>query len=615
MIDLSQDDDVSDPPMNARIGVTTMTWYEPEDPFVDADLQHQPMLVGTGSATEDLSAIPRKPARSNHQDGTWFEKLTLGQLVDRAAERWSDREALCFEGRRWTFAQFRDETDRVARGLIAAGIAPGEHVCLWLNNCPEYLFTLFAVAKIGAVLVPINTRFRTRDMAYIVTQSDATTLICAERSGPIDYLAMIEELLPGLREQEAESLAMPSVPALRRVILLSEQPVPGTLHWEAVLRGGQTVPIEEVQRRCAATDPDGTASILYTSGTTGFPKGVMQGHNVIRNVTDEASRLGITSSDAILNFLPLYHAFALYEAALMVPIAGARQVLTATFDPAEALQLIEAERITVLHGFDTHFKELLEHPSRPARDLSSLRTGILPAGMHSSEQIARRVRDLMHTITVFGMTEVGCGATMSFLDSDVEVRTRMSGWPLSGYEVKVVDPASGASQPPGEPGEICIRGYHVMQGYYRKPEETAKTIDADGWLHSGDLGFLRKDGCLRFLGRYKDMLKVGGENVDPMEIEGFLLEDPRINHVAVVGVPDARLAEVPAAFIIREHGAQLSEEDVVGLCRGRLASFKIPRRVYFVDQFPMTGSGKIQKYLLREEAQRLGVQAAEPVPA
>jgi fatty-acyl-CoA synthase len=246
--------------------------------------------------------------------------------------------------------------------------------------------------------------------------------------------------------------------------------------------------------------------------------------------------------------------------------------------------------------------------------LSSLRTGLLAAGMQSTEPVSRQAQELLPTFTGWGMTEVGGLGALSYLDSDPEVRTTMSGWPLSGYEFKIVDPVSGRSQPPGELGEICFRGHGAMQGYYAKPEETARTVDADGWLHSGDVGYLREDGCLRFLGRYKDMLKVGGENIDPMEVEGFLLEDPRINHLAVVGTPDPCLSEVPVAFIIREDGAVLSEEEVIGLCRGRLASFKIPHQVYFVDQFPMTGSGKIQKYLLREEAQRLSAPVPEPAP-
>jgi fatty-acyl-CoA synthase len=302
---------------------------------------------------------------------------------------------------------------------------------------------------------------------------------------------------------------------------------------------------------------------MYTSGTTGFPKGVMHGHYVIRNVTDNASRLGITPDDATLNYLPLCHAWSLYAPALMSPIPGSRHVLMGAFDPAEVLRLVEVEKITLIHGFDAHFRELIEHPSRITRDLSSLRTGVLAAGMQSTEPMSRCAQDLLPTLTGFGMTEIGLGATMSFLDSDLEVRTTMSGWPIPGYEVKIIDPVTGTSRPPSELGEICIRGYQVMQGYYKKPEETAKAIDGDGWLHSGDVGFLRADGCLRFLGRYKDMLKVGGENVDPMEIQAFLMEDPRVNHAAVVSlpdprvnltavvsVPDPRLAEVPVAFVI-----------------------------------------------------------------
>ena len=534
----------------------------------------------------------------------WFEKLTFGDLVARAAERWPEREALCFEGRRWSFAALGAEVDRAAKALIAAGVGHGDHVCLWLGNRPEFIFLFFAIAKVGAVLVPINPRFRTRDMAYIVLQSDATTLIAADRAGGVDYLAMIEELLPELRAQPADELRIDAAPRLRRVVLLGEARCPGTRDWADLLRDGAAVSDAELARRAAAVDPDGTAYIMYTSGTTGFPKGVMQRHNVVRNVLDNANRFGITPNDAILDYLPLSHAFAVYTALLTSPATGARHILMPLFDAGEALRLIEAERATMINGFDTHFKDLFEHPSRTERDLTSLRTGVLAAGMLSTEPIARRAQAIMRTMTGYGMTEIGVGITGSFLDSDEETRVTMSGWPLTGYEVKVVDPATGATQPAGEIGEICVRGYQVMQGYYKKPEETAKTIDADGWLRTGDSGLLRADGCLRFLGRYKDLLKVGGENVDPTEVESLLLADPRINHAAVVGMPDPRLAEIPVAFVIAAAGASLSEADVVAVCRNRIASFKVPRRVLFVEAFPMTGSGKIQKYLLREEARR-----------
>jgi fatty-acyl-CoA synthase len=534
----------------------------------------------------------------------WIEKQTLGDLIDRAADRWPAREALWFQGRHWTFAEQRDEVDRAAKALIAAGVAPGDHVCLWLGNQPEFVFLFFAVAKIGAVLVPINTRFRTRDMAYIVTQSDATTVIAADRAHGVDYLGMLAELLPGLRGQDPAALAIEAAPRLRRVVILGD-PASGTLHWDDLLRAGAQVDDAELARRSAAVDPDGTVYIMYTSGTTGFPKGVMQGHNVVRNIYDNANRLGVTTADVLLDYLPLFHAFAVYKALLMSPATGARHVLMPAFDAGEALRLIESERATMINGFDTHYKDLLEHPSFAERDVSSLRTGVCAAGMLSSEPIARRAQKLMRTMSGYGMTEIGVGVTGTFLDTDEETRVTMSGWPLPGYEIKIVDPVSGAALAAGAVGEICVRGYQVMQGYYKKPEETAKTVDADGWLHTGDSGFLRADGCMRFLGRYKDLLKVGGENVDPTEIEGLLLVDPRINHVAVVGLPDPRLSEVPVAFVIRQSGATLSEEDVLALCRGRVASFKCPRRVFFVDAFPMTGSGKIQKYLLRDQAKAL----------
>jgi fatty-acyl-CoA synthase len=327
----------------------------------------------------------------------------------------------------------------------------------------------------------------------------------------------------------------------------------------------------------------------------------MHGHAIVRNVVDRASRMGITEADVILMYLPLYHLFGFSEGMLMSIVTGARQVLTDTFDPVESLRLIAEERATIVHGFDTHFKDLIDAHERTPVDVSSVRTGICAAGMANSTPIARAARALFGPlVSGYGMSEFGVGASISFLDSSEEQCVEASGYPAPGYEIRVIDPDTARDQAPGTPGEILIRGYTVMRGYYEKPKETADTIDADGWVHTGDMGLLRDDGHLRFMGRYKDMLKIGGENVDPMEVEGYLLAHPAINQVAVVGLADARLSEVAVAFVKREPDHPLSEADVIQYCRGKIASFKIPRHVVFVDDFPMTGSGKIQKFAIRE---------------
>jgi fatty-acyl-CoA synthase len=286
-------------------------------------------------------------------------------------------------------------------------------------------------------------------------------------------------------------------------------------------------------------------------------------------------------------------------------VTGARQVLTETFDPDESLALVEQERVTILHGFDVHFKELIEAHARSPRDVSSLRTGILATGMSSSVPIARKARTVLgRFLSGYGMSEFGVGVSLSALDSTEEQCTEASGFPAPGYEVRIVDPSSGREQPPEVAGEILVRSYMTMQGYYGKPDATAQALDRDGWVHTGDMGVMRTDGHLRFMGRYKDMLKIGGENVDPMEVEAFLMSHPAINLAAVVSFPDARLAEVGVAFVKREPGCPLTDGDVLAHCKGRIASFKIPRHVVFVDDFPMTSSGKIQKVKLREEALR-----------
>jgi fatty-acyl-CoA synthase len=438
--------------------------------------------------------------------------------------------------------------------------------------------------------VPINTRFRTEDVRYVVGQSDSVALVIAERSGPVDYLAMAREL---------------TLPTLRHLIVLGDGPRDATIHWRAVLAGGARVGSDALAARTAAVDPDATAFIMYTSGTTGFPKGVMHSHAMVRNVVDRANRMAITFDDVILMYLPLYHLFGFSEGMLISLVTGARQVLVDVFDAVECLRLLEAERATVLHGFDTHFKDLLEAHAKAPRDVSSVRTGILASGMSSSFAIARRGREVFGPLlSGYGMSEFGVGVTLSFPTSTAEQCTEASGFPAPGYDIRVVDPATGADAPTGEPGEILVRGYTVMQGYYRQPDETRRTIDGDGFVHTGDMGLRRADGHLRFMGRFKDMLKIGGENVDPMEVEAFLMTHPAINLAAVVAYPDPRLSEVGVAFVRLEADARVTEREVLDHCRGRIASFKIPRHVFVIDDFPWTGSGKIQKVKLREEARR-----------
>jgi fatty-acyl-CoA synthase len=530
----------------------------------------------------------------------WFDHVTLGALPERAARRWGERDAISFRGRRWTFAEVAAGVDRAARGLLALGIEPGDKVALWMLNRPEWIEIAFAVMRIGAVLVPINTRLRTDDVAYILDQSDSTTLILAERSGPVDYLGMIRELQPVDVAPAASRL-----PKLARIVLFGEDRRPATVLWTDVLERAVQVDDGTLASRVDGVDPDDLAFLWYTSGTTGFPKGVMHAHRMVRNVTDRAFRLAITEQDVIMMYLPLFHAFAFTEGMLTSMVTGARQVLTQTFDAVESLELIARERATVVHGFDTHFKELCEAHERQPHDVSSVRTGLCAAGMSSSTPVARRARTLFGPlVSGFGMSECGVGVAIGALDSTEEQSCEASGYPAPGYEFRVVDSQTGQDQPSGTPGEIFVRGYTMMLGYYNKPEATAAAIDADGWLHTGDMGVVRPDGHLRFMGRYKDMLKIGGENVDPMEVEAYLMSHPALNLAAVVGYPDARLSEVGVAFVRCEPGHVLTENDVLAYCRGRIASFKIPRHVVFVDDFPMTSSGKIQKVKLREDALR-----------
>ena len=534
--------------------------------------------------------------------------ITFGELVDTAASRFGASEALYCQGRRWSFSELRSDVDRAAKGLIHLGVAPGDKVALWMPNRPEWIHLMFAIAKIGAVIVPINTRFRTADLEYVVRQSDSTTLITVDHSGPVEYLEMVRELCPELDTSNPNDLTPEAFPQLKRVVVVGEGRYKGVTGWKDVLSHLDNLPNEDLaadfakrQKAVDATDP---VLIMYTSGTTGFPKGVIQSHVIQQNVRDQAVRMGMTQDDVILMYLPLFHAFGLYEGPLMSMISGARMVLTTLFDPAESLRLIEQEQATVLSGFDTHFHGLTTHPDCKTTDFTSLRTGVLAVGMASSEAVARQTQRLLcPTITGWGMTEIGVCGTMSYLDSPEDDRCLGSGHPLEGYEYKVINPESGETLEPGQMGELCVRTYAMMQGYYKKPEETANAFDSQGWFRTGDVATIRTDGFVRFLGRYKELLKVGGENVDPVEVEAFLLGHPGVDSVQLVGIPDATLGEIACACVILKDDFQVSSEEIIGYCRGKLASFKLPKHVLFMTEYPMTPSGKIQKFKLKDLAE------------
>jgi fatty-acyl-CoA synthase len=534
----------------------------------------------------------------------WYEKRCFGDLPAEAAARFGDREGLVYKDNRYSFKDIAQEVDIAARALLAQGVKKGDHVALWLNNSDQWIFIMYALAKIGAVIVPINTRFRTNDLDYVLRQSDSAMLITHDVSGPIDYLAMTREVvnLP----TDVTEINDPKFPKLRSVLILGEGDHDGTVNWHAAKSAAGSVTDTALAERAGTIDCNDVVFIMYTSGTTGFPKGAMHSHKLIRNVEERGFRMAITVNDTILNYLPLFHAFGFSEGVLMSPITGARQIVTETFDPDECLDLITSEKVSLINGFEAHTKALSEAQEARPRDLSSLRTGVFAAGMHSATPVARKgakVLQPMKPISGFGMTEVWLGATLGSIADDEYHRCESSGYPAVGYEIRVVDNETGLPVGPGVEGELQIRGYSLMLGYYKKPEETAATYAEDGWFKTGDVAVWMDDGYLRYLGRYKDMLKVGGENVDPMEVEGLLLHHPGVHQVAVVGCPDDKLSEVAVAYVQKPVGADVSGKEIIDYCHNKVASFKIPRHVVFIEEFPMTASGKIRKVDLRADAE------------
>jgi fatty-acyl-CoA synthase len=535
---------------------------------------------------------------------SWREETqTFGALPAYAARRFGEAEGLLFEGKRYSFVEINAEVDLAARALMAAGVNAGDHVALWLNNSDDWIFIAFAILKIGAVAVPINTRFRTHDLDYVLCQADSAFLITNDVSGPIDYLAMVKEVVK--LPEAGDAIDDPSFPMLRKVIIRGDGAHQGVASWDGLKAAASSVSLEALNERAAAVQPSDTALIMYTSGTTGFPKGAVHTHVAIRSIEERASRMAITPRDAIMGYLPLFHMFGFAETALMPFVSGARHIIMETYSPADVLDLIEAERATIIHGFEAHVKTLCEEQEPRPRDISSLRTGIFAAGQKSATPVLYRAAETLAPIkpvSGFGMTEIWIGSGLTALDDSDERRYESSGYPGLGFELRVADLETGAPLGVGVEGELQVRGRYLMQSYYKKPDETAAAYSEDGWFKTGDAAIWRDDGYVRFLGRYKDMLKVGGENVDPMEVEGLLLAHPDICQTAIVGCPDETMGEIAIAYVQLEPGADMSAEDVAAYCKGKVASFKLPKQVVFLDDFPMTASGKIRKVELRADA-------------
>jgi fatty-acyl-CoA synthase len=520
---------------------------------------------------------------------------TIGDNLDRTVARWGEREALVsvHQGLRYTYAELADAVERTARGFVAAGLEAGDRVGIWSPNCAEWVLVQYATAKLGVILVNINPAYRTSELEYALRQSGCRMLVAATAFKTSDYIAMVDEVRPTL-------------PALERVVFIGRD-------WDDLVAGGDAVDPSEVVARQAATQFDDPINIQYTSGTTGFPKGAtLSHHNILNNGYFVGKGCGYTEADRVCIPVPYYHCFGMVMGNLACTSHGACMVIPApAFEPEATLRAVQDERCTSLYGVPTMFIAELEHPRFADYDLTSLRTGIM-AGSPCPIETMRRVVSRMHMeeVTIcYGMTETSPVSTQTGADDTMEQRVGTVGRTHPHLESKVVSPETGAIVERGQPGELCTRGYSVMLGYWDDPERTDEAIDQARWMHTGDLAVMDDDGYLNIVGRIKDMVIRGGENVYPREIEEFLMGHPDIADVQVVGVPDPRYGEELMAWVVTRGGAQLDREAVAEYARGKIAHYKVPRYVQCVDEFPMTVTGKVMKFKLRERAiEELGLR-------
>ncbi len=524
---------------------------------------------------------------------------TIGANLARTVATHGDREALVarHQGVRWTYDEFADRVARLARGLLGIGLEPGDRVGLWSPNYAEWTLVQYATAEIGVILVNVNPAYRTHELAYALNQSGCRLLFAAPSFKTSDYVDMVEQVQPEVR-------------ALERAVFFWED------DWDELVAGAGGATDAELDGRRAGLRPDDPINIQYTSGTTGFPKGATLTHRNILNNGYFVTRLqGFTPDDRLCIPVPFYHCFGMVMANLGCTTHGATMVIPSdAFDPTHVLETVEAERCTSVYGVPTMFIAELAHPEFDRFDLSSLRTGVM-AGAPCPVEVMKACVDRMHMgeVTIcYGMTETSPVSTQTLTDDSLHHRTATVGRAHPHVEIRIADPSNGETLPRGETGEFCTRGYSVMQGYWNDAERTAEAIDDDGWMHTGDLAVMAEDGYVNIVGRSKDMVIRGGENVYPREIEEFIYAHPDVEDVQVIGVPDERYGEELMAWIRLRPGATLEPEAIREFCKGRIAHFKIPRYVRFVDAFPMTVTGKVQKFKMREQAMEdLGLTTVE----
>ena len=535
-------------------------------------------------------------------------ETTIGQLLSEMARRLPKQEALVYvePDVRYTYPEFDQACSQFARSLLQLGVKKGEHVAIWANNVAEWVIAQFATARIGAVLVTVNTSYREVELEYLLKQSDSRTLILISGVREREYLTIVQKLCPELVESPPGQLHATRVPLLRNVIFIGEEErPPGMFLWEDLFEQGREVADAELRERQAELHPDDVINMQYTSGTTGFPKGVMLTHtNLIGNASSIAEGLNFSPQDRLLIQVPFFHCFGCVIGTLMSVVSGATMVPVVVFDPPRVLSAIEGEKCTAVHGVPTMFIALLEEFAKGSYDSSSLRTGIMagsPCPIEVMKSVVSRL-GVPEICIAYGLTEASPGVTMTRVQDPLEVRVQTVGRALPNVEVKIIEPDSGQTLPAGVQGELCTRGYHVMPGYYKMPEATAQAVDEEGWLHTGDLAVMDDNGYCRITGRSKDMIIRGGENIYPREVEEFLYTHPKIQDVQVVGVPSGRWGEEVAAFIRLKSDADVDEAEIRDYCVDQISYYKIPSLFFFVEDYPTTASGKIQKYKLREQA-------------